>query len=181
MSGLTTVPSHNGILYNVMTTQQAIPSHWMPQPTSRMCFVCGRENPVGLHIQFYEDHEAHQIVVPLTIPAQYQGYPGIAHGGILATILDETSGRALMMVTEDDPFWVTAKLELRYRRPTPTETPLTVVGWVVKQRSRSAEVAGEIRLPDGTVTVEASAIVVCPPPDTLQDWGQEAQYWRVEV
>jgi acyl-coenzyme A thioesterase PaaI-like protein len=157
----------------------AIPEHWRPQPTSRMCFVCGRENPVGLHIQFYEDHEAQQIVVPIVIPECYQGYPGIAHGGILATILDEASGRAVMMAFEDDPFWVTAKLEVRYRKPTPTETPLTVVGWVVEQRRRSAEVAGEIRLPDGTVTVEASAIIVCPPADTLKDWEQEQQFWRV--
>jgi acyl-coenzyme A thioesterase PaaI-like protein len=158
----------------------AIPAHWRPQPTSRMCFVCGRENPVGLHVQFYEDHENQQVVVPLVIPERYQGYPGIAHGGILATILDETTGRALMMASEGDPFWVTAKLELRYRKPTPTETPLTVVGWVVNRRRRSAEVAGEIRLPDGSVTVEAAGLVVCPPEGTLQDWGQEQQYWRVE-
>ncbi len=157
-----------------------IPEHWQPQPTSRMCFVCGRENAVGLHLRFYEDHKAGQIVVPLTIPEVYQGYPGIAHGGILATILDETSGRALMMAAEGTPFWVTAKLELRYRKPTPTETPLTAVGWVVQRRRRSAEVAGEIRLPDGTVTVEASAVVVCPKPETLQEWEQEQGFWRVE-
>jgi acyl-coenzyme A thioesterase PaaI-like protein len=145
-----------------------------------MCFVCGRENPVGLHVQFYEDHENQQIVVPLTIPERYQGYPGIAHGGILATVLDEASGRALMMAAEDDPFWVTAKLELRYRQPTPTETPLRVVGWIVNRRRRSAEVAGEIRLMDGTVTVEATALVVCPREDTLKGWEQEKEFWRVE-
>jgi acyl-coenzyme A thioesterase PaaI-like protein len=158
----------------------SIPKHWKPQATSRMCFVCGRENPVGLHIQFYEDHENQQIVVPLVIPDRYQGYPGIAHGGILATILDEAAGRALIMVSEEAPFWVTAKLELRYRKPTPTETPLMVVGWIVDQRSRSAEVAGEVRLSDGTVTVEASGLVVCPREETLKGWEQEQQFWRVE-
>jgi uncharacterized protein (TIGR00369 family) len=145
-----------------------------------MCFVCGRQNPVGLHLQFYEDLENQRIVVPISIPEQYQGYPGIAHGGILATILDETSGRAIMMGEEDAPFWVTAKLELRYRKPTPTETPLTIVGWVVKQRRRSAEVAGEVRLADGTVTVEASAVVVRPREETLQEWEQEQAFWRVD-
>ncbi|MGC9520651.1 MAG: PaaI family thioesterase [Anaerolineae bacterium] len=135
---------------------------------------------MGLHVQFYEDPEAQQVVVPLVIPDRYQGYPGIAHGGILATLLDETAGRALMMISEDDPFWVTAKLELRYRKPTPTETPLQVVGWVVNRRRRTAEVAGEIRLEDGTVTAEATALVVCPSAETLQQWEQEQQYWRVE-
>lgn len=157
-----------------------IPESYRPQPTSRMCFVCGRENPVGLHLTFYEDPNTNRIVAPVVIPEHYQGYPGIAHGGILSTILDEASGRAIMIEAEDDPFWVTAKLEIRYRKPTPTETPLEVVGWVVKKRRRSAQVAGEIRLPDGTVTVEASAVVVLPADDTLKDWGQERQYWRVE-
>lgn len=156
-----------------------IPEHWRPQATSRMCFVCGRENPVGLHLQFYEDHEAGQVIAQLTIPEAYQGYPGIAHGGILATILDEIAGRAIMMGAEDAPFWVTAKLELRYRAPTPTETPLTAVGWVVEERRRSAKVAGEIRLPDGAVTAEVASVVVCPAEETLQAWQQEKAFWRV--
>lgn len=165
---------------SVPSMSHQVPESWKPQATSRMCFVCGRENPVGLHLQFYEDHEHERVVVPLVIPDRYQGYPGIAHGGILATVLDEVSGRALMMASADNPFWVTAKLELRYRKPTPTETPLEAIGWVVRRRRRTAEVAGEIRLEDGTVTVEASAVVVCPPPETLRDWEQEQQFWRVE-
>lgn len=154
---------------------------WKPQPTSRMCFICGRENPVGLRLQFYEDVENQRLITPLNLSAQYQSYPGIVHGGILATILDEVSGRALNVGRDDEQFWVTAKLEMRYRRPTPTETPLTAVGWVVKRRGTAAEVAGEIRLPDGTVTAEIHALIICPPPDTLQGWGDERQHWRVEV
>ena len=159
---------------------------WQPQPTSRMCFVCGRQNPVGLHIHFYEDNKNQQVIAPLTIPEQYQGYPGVVHGGILAAILDETAGRAVMMGLEasaagaETPFWVTAKLEMRYRQPTPTETSLKAVGWVVRKRSRSAEVAGEIRLPDGTVTAELSAVVVRPPAETLKAWEQEKKFWRVD-
>lgn len=85
-----------------------------------------------------------------------------------------------MMNLDGDPFWVTAKLEIRYRQPTPTETHLLAVGWVVRQRRRSAEVAGEIRQPDGTVTAEVSALVIYPPKDTLDGWDEERQYWRVE-
>lgn len=154
-----------------------IPKHWKQQGTSRMCFVCGRENPVGLHLTFYEDPEAGQVVAPLNIPERYQGYPGIVHGGILSTILDETTGRAINVGQDDAQFWVTARLEMRYRRPTPTETPLTAVGWVVKRRSRTAEVAGEIRLADGTVTAEASAVVVCPSEETLKSWEEERRFW----
>ncbi|MDF1512338.1 MAG: PaaI family thioesterase [Anaerolineae bacterium] len=157
-----------------------IPSHWKPQPTSRMCFVCGRENEKGLHIQFYEDHENNRIVAPINLPEHFQGYPGITHGGIIASILDEISGRSVMMTTDGNPFWVTAKLEIRYRKPTPTNTPLLAVGWVVKQRRRSAEVAGQIRESDGTVTAEVNAVIVYPPKETLKGWEQEQKYWRVE-
>lgn len=156
------------------------PAALVPQPTSRMCFVCGRENPAGLHAQFYEDQEKQQVIVNITLPESYQGYPGVTHGGIVASILDEASGRAIMIGKEDAPFWVTAKLEVRYRQPTPTQTPLTVVGWVVHERRRSAEVAAEIRLADGTVTAEVTAIVVKPKPETLKAWEQEQNFWRVE-
>jgi uncharacterized protein (TIGR00369 family) len=145
-----------------------------------MCFVCGRENPVGLQVTFYEDRDRREVVVSVVLSEAYQGYPGIAHGGILATLLDETSGRAVMIDADEDLFWVTAKLEVRYRKPTPTGVPLKVVGRVVERRRRSAEVAGEIRLPDGTVTVEATAVVVRPPDGVLADWEQERAFWRVE-
>lgn len=154
-----------------------ISPNWKRQNTSRMCFVCGRENPAGLHLHFYEDVAAGQLIAPVTIADHHQGYPGVAHGGILATILDEVSGRALNIGREEEEFWVTAKLELRYRKPTPTGVPLTAVGWVVKRRSRAAEVAGEIRLPDGTVTVEAQAVIVCPPPEVLAGWEGEKSFW----
>ena len=149
------------------------------QPTSRMCFVCGRENPTGLHIQFYENRAEEQVVAHVEIPDSYQGYPGIAHGGIVAAILDEVSGRAVMMDADETPFWVTAKLEIRYREPTPTETPLEAVGWVEERRRRSARVAGELRREDGTVTAEVTSVVVCPREETLREWQQEREFWRV--
>ncbi|MGC9348969.1 MAG: PaaI family thioesterase [Anaerolineae bacterium] len=165
---------------DMVNLPEGVPDTWEPQATSRMCFVCGRQNPVGLHVTFYEDRERRQVMAPVVLSDDYQGYPGIAHGGVLATLLDETSGRALMVGTEEDIFWVTAKLEVRYRKPTPTGIPLRVVGWVVDRRRRSAEVAGEIRLPDGTVTVEATAVIVRPPGEVLKDWEQEQAFWRVE-
>jgi len=158
---------------------QEIPADWKAQATSRMCFVCGRENPAGLHLTFYEDVTAQQLVVSLTIPERYQGYPGIVHGGILTAILDEIAGRAINVGQDEEQFWVTAKLEMRYRKPTPTAVPLTAVGWVLRQRRNSAEVAGEIRLPDGTVTAEIKALVICPPEATVAGWAVEREHWRV--
>ena len=149
------------------------------QPSSRTCFLCGRQNDVGLKMSWYNDHEAGQVKATLTVPEHFNGYPGVIHGGIVAALLDETSGRALLLDGDDDNLFVTLKLEVKYRRPTPTGEPVTVVGWVIRQTSRRAKVAAEIRLADGTVTAQAEAIVVRPGEEFFQQWEPEKQFWRV--
>jgi len=149
------------------------------QPSSRMCFLCGRQNPVGLKLDFYEDTEARQVQVKFSVPDEYQGYPGVVHGGIVAAILDETSGRAVMLNSSDDNLMATLHLTIRYRRPTPTETPLTAVGWVERMSGMGARVAGEIRLPDGTVTAECEATVGNVPEEFRAEWKKEKPYWKV--
>ncbi|MBD3308258.1 hotdog fold thioesterase [candidate division KSB3 bacterium] len=149
------------------------------QANSRSCFLCGLQNEIGLKMCWYEDHEAQQIRATVTVPEHFNGYPGIVHGGILAAILDETSGRAVMLETDKQMLMVTLKLEMTYRRPTPTNTPLTAIGWVLKQTPKRAQVAGEIRLPDGTVTAQCKAIVVRPPDLIRERWEAEQPYWRV--
>ena len=149
------------------------------QPNSRMCFVCGVQNPVGLKVTFYEDHEAEQVRVNVTIPDAYQGYPGVVHGGIVSAILDEVAGRAVLLHGTVDDLMATLRLTIRFRRPTPTETPLTVVGWLERKSGRGARVAGEIRLPDGTVTAECEATLVNVPTEFRTRWETEKQHWKV--
>jgi uncharacterized protein (TIGR00369 family) len=149
------------------------------QPNSRMCFICGRQNSIGLHLDFYEDPEAEQVRVEFTVPDEYQGYPGVVHGGIVAAVLDEISGRAVMMGGSDEQLMATMRLTVRYRRPTPTETPLTCVGWVDRAGAVGARVAGEIRLPDGTVTAECEAVLANMPEEFRARWEEERQFWKV--
>ncbi len=155
------------------------------QPSSRMCFVCGRQNPIGLKLNFYEDHSTGRVQAEFTVPDIYQGYPGVVHGGIVATVLDEISGRAVLLGdsgegnAEVENLMATLELRIRYRRPTPTETPLTAVGWVVRRGGVGAKVAGEIRLPDGTVTAECEAKLVHVPERFRTDWESEKPYWKV--
>jgi uncharacterized protein (TIGR00369 family) len=149
------------------------------QPGSRMCFLCGRQNPVGLKLDFYEDLEAEQVRVEFAVPDEYQGYPGVVHGGIVAAVLDEVSGRAIMIRGSDEDLMATLKLTVRYRRPTPTETPLVAVGWVERASGMGARVAGEIRLADGTVTAECEATIGNVPQEFRASWEEEKQYWKV--
>lgn len=150
------------------------------QPNSRMCFICGRENPVGLKMTFFEESEAEQVRVEVTVPDHYQGYPGFVHGGILAAILDEVSGRAILLYRSPEELMATLRLNIRYRNPTPTETPLTCVGWVERIGGVGARVAGEIRLPDGTVTAECESLLGAVPDAFRERWQPEKEYWRVD-
>ena len=98
---------------------------------------------------FEEDHECMQVRARLRVPERYRSYPGVVHGGIVATILDETSGGALIVHSgEINDFFVTAKMEVRYRRATPTDTPLLAIGWVEHYGER-ARVRGQLCLVDG--------------------------------
>jgi len=149
------------------------------QPNSRMCFLCGMQNPVGLRLAFYEDDGAEQVRAECWVPDHFQGYPGIVHGGVVAAILDEIVGRAVMIGGNDDNMMATLRLTVRYRRPTPTETPLTAVGWVEQTSEKGARVSGEIRLSDGAVSADCEALLVPVPQEFQRRWEQEKEYWKV--
>jgi acyl-coenzyme A thioesterase PaaI-like protein len=156
------------------------------QPSSRWCFVCGVENPCGLKIRFFNEG-LHRCMTQVTLNEQYQSYPGIAHGGILATILDETMGRAILAEGSepreitDERFMFTAKIELRYRKSVPLNQEFIARGRVDKDRGRLVMVSGEITLADGTVAVEASATLADIPPEQIGQMLEqtEAIGWQV--
>ncbi len=148
------------------------------QPGSKMCFVCGVENPVGLHLHFYET--APGVVESTYIaPDHFQGYPGILHGGIIATILDETSGRALMGDPKNPRFMYTMKLEIQYRKPVPTGKPLRIVGKAVKSKQRSAQAWAGIYDEDGNLLAEANSVLVNVPKEAISEADLESVGWKV--
>lgn len=150
------------------------------QPTSRTCFLCGRENPYGLKMVWYNNLELNQVEAVVTIPEHFNGYPGIAHGGIVAAILDETAGRAVMLDGHFDNLFVTLRLNVTYRKPTPTNIALKAVGWLNHKGHRGMKVAAKLFLPDGTVTTECQAVVVRPTGEISARWEPERKFWRVE-
>lgn len=150
------------------------------QPNSRMCFVCGMQNPIGLKIIFETDGE--RVWAQFTPRDEHQGYPGILHGGITFALLDEVIGRAALEM-EGPPWMMTAKSEMRFHKPVPIGEELILVGELTRVRSRTVEGYGEIRLSDGSVAVEAKALYV-KVPDSLAEqmkepMEEEMKYWRV--
>ncbi len=148
------------------------------QPNSHYCFICGRKSPVGLKMSFYNSGPG-EVTTEHLVPDIYQGYPGIVHGGIVAAMLDETAGRSVMSEGWDDPFFLTLKLEIKYRRPVPTETRLKIVGRLKTLRGRRAICHSEIQLPDGSIAAEAEALLARMPADMLTRVDYETLGWKV--
>lgn len=144
-----------------MRDENLIPAAFEKQPGSTHCFACGVNNPAGLKVKFY-DNGVDEVRVEYTVDAVYQGYPGLVHGGIIATILDEAVGR-VSLIGSPTRLMMTGTMELKYRLPVPIETPLLIVARKIKDRGRVIQATGEVRLPDGRVAVEAALTVVEPP------------------
>ncbi len=122
---------------------------------AHLCFGCGDENPHGLALRFrLEDGRA---VAEFAPPAHLQGYPGYVHGGGVATMLDEAMGWA---VYGRGVWAMTARLAMRFRRSVPVERPLTVSGWVTRDRGRFLEVRSELRSQSGALLAEAEGLFV---------------------
>lgn len=146
------------------------------QPSSKMCFVCGRDNPIGLHMQFYADADG--CVYADYVPRdEQQGYPGVIHGGILTAMLDELIGRTAIA---SDLWCMTAKLEMRFRKPVPIGEPLRLKGEITKKTGHLLEGRGEIRLSDGSLAVEARGTYLRIPDEQLEQYETALQWWRVE-
>jgi acyl-coenzyme A thioesterase PaaI-like protein len=131
------------------------------------CFVCGERNAAGLQAQFHLGDEPTEIGATFRPDGRYQGYPDRVHGGVLASVLDETLGRAIAL----HGHWTfTARLDVRYRQPVPVGAAVQVVGRQVRDRGRFVEATGEARLEDGTVVAEARGLFLKLQP------GEEAAF-----
>jgi acyl-coenzyme A thioesterase PaaI-like protein len=124
------------------------------QHSSKMCFVCGEKNDFGLHAKFYET-DTNELVALINPSEQHQGYPGRMHGGLAATILDETIARSICNGKNEQLWGVTLELKTRFRKPIPLGQELKVVGRVINEESRSFNGTGEIILPNGDIAVSA--------------------------
>jgi len=117
-----------------------------------MCFACGRANPIGLKLDF--QYFPQGCTVKTSLSELFQGYTGIVHGGIATTILDEVMAHAIIGTGR---LAVTAQMEVRFKKPLPTDTEFTVTGQITAEHGRIIETAGQIVLPNGTITTEAKA------------------------
>lgn len=148
------------------------------QPNSKMCFICGLENPIGLHLHIYET-EPGVVESKYIAPDHFQGYPGVLHGGIVAAILDEISGRAHMGDADNPRFMFTGKLEIKYRKNVPVGKLLRIVGKAGKVRSKMAESWAGIYDESGDLLAEANALHINVPDDQFDISKLDELGWKV--
>ena len=148
------------------------------QPNSKMCFVCGLDNSFGLKSRFFE-LESGELLAMFRPDEQHQGYPGRLHGGLAATILDETIGRSIMISTSDTIWGVTVEFSMRLKKPVPMDGEIRVLARTISENRRFFEGSGEILLPGGGIAIQATGRYMKVDIEKIADFDLEEQQWGV--
>jgi uncharacterized protein (TIGR00369 family) len=131
-----------------------------PNPTNK-CFGCGGDNSGGMRLTFEQDNTNRKIVGRFVLGERYQGGGGFAHGGIIATLLDEAMGKVCRF---REARAVTAELTVEYLKPVSTAQEIIVEGRETEQKGRNLFMAGEIRNEAGEILARGRArfVVIAP-------------------
>lgn len=124
------------------------------------CYGCGEDNPIGLRLGPLARIEGEEIHIECTIDATFDGFDGIVHGGVVATILDEAMGMANSRIHQVQGA-VTARLEIEYLRPVRSDSPIKVRARSSRS-GRKLDGAGEILDQDDEVLAKATSLWVLP-------------------
>lgn len=120
------------------------------------CFGCGLANPIGLHLDFLLAEDS-SVVCLATVPDTFEGPPGYAHGGIIATLLDESMSKS---VRAHGVVAMTRKMEIDYLRPVPSGAPIRLEGRVVRSEGRKHWTAARILNSEGKILAEGSGLFI---------------------
>lgn len=127
-------------------------------------------------MHFYADDSGcvHATYIPRP---EHQGYPGVMHGGLVTAMLDELIGRTAIA---NDIWCMTAKLEVRFRKPVPIGALLKLKGQITRRTNRLLDGRGEIRAEDGTLLAEAHGTYLPVSGDQMEQYKTALQWWRVD-
>jgi acyl-coenzyme A thioesterase PaaI-like protein len=131
------------------------------------CFGCGDANPHGLRLRF-RPRVGGGVWARFSPTRDHEGYLGMTHGGILATLLDEAMSWA---VTHDGDLGVTARMTLTFRQPARVGDELLLLARVVTSRARVLDTHAEARrLSDDALLAEAEARFIRVSKQQAADW-----------
>ena len=128
------------------------------------CFACGKDNPHGMHLKFFLDDDGKQFVCRFRLSNRFWGPPKHAHGGIIATILDEAMGKVNKL---RHVIAVTSKITVEYLKPVPLGKPLVAVAWEKSVRGRRHINMAEIRNQKGEVLARSQGTFIAVDPQRM--------------
>ena len=123
---------------------------------SNRCFGCGPANSAGLHLEFFLAEDGSVFSLP-AVPAAFDGHPGVLHGGIVATLLDEAMSKAVRAKGQPS---MTRKMDVDFLRPVPSGTPLRLEGRVVRSERRKHWAEARILNEKGLRLAEAKGLFI---------------------
>jgi acyl-coenzyme A thioesterase PaaI-like protein len=115
------------------------------------CFACGTLNRHGMGLLLHV--EPRHSWTELALEEQFEGWAGMAHGGIVCTILDEVMAWALV---GEDNWGVTARLNVEFKRAVPIGARIRADGEIASSRRRIVETTARlVQVDDGTLLATA--------------------------
>ena len=134
------------------------------------CFGCGEANSAGMHLPFTRDEARKKVTGAFRLSERFQGAPGIAHGGIIALVLDEALSKVSKFCGETA---VTAELNVEYLRPVRIGEELLVEAANERREGRQLYHSGEIRDGMGRVLARAKGRFVAINAERFLDTNKE--------
>jgi uncharacterized protein (TIGR00369 family) len=120
------------------------------------CFGCGQANSIGLRLEFLLAEDG-TVVCRAAVPDTYEGPPGYVHGGIIATLLDETMSKA---VRAQGLVAMTRHMEVDYQRPVPSTSQLRLEGRVLRSEGRKHWTDAKILDAEGSVLAHGKGLFI---------------------
>lgn len=119
--------------------------------TESKCFGCAPTNPIGLRLQF--ERHGNALATRIILGANYESFPGVVHGGIVASIMDEILAQSVYRCAQVSAF--TTGLRVRYGRPMRTGTEHLAYAEVTRHDDISVRAAGRLELSSGGLVAAA--------------------------
>ncbi|HYK34447.1 PaaI family thioesterase [Alloacidobacterium sp.] len=120
------------------------------------CFGCGETNHSGLRLKFFVDQQK-QVVCNTRLAPRFAGPPGHAHGGIIATLLDEAMSKSNRV---HDVVAMTRQMEVEYLRPVPLGVPIMLIGRRTSHDGHKNYCEAEIVNQKGAVLARSKALFI---------------------
>jgi acyl-coenzyme A thioesterase PaaI-like protein len=121
--------------------------------SKELCVVCSPEHPTGLRIRYRTTVEG-MVTANWTPSSEWTGFPGIIHGGVVSTVLDEAMSKA---VAAAQCHALTAELRVRFHKPVSCTECVSIRGWIVSRSRRLFRTEASLKAADGTELAHAWA------------------------